>query len=77
MLARHFAQAECIIEFSVGEQTCIGGDDGATKLNHKATVKIEPQNAILRFTRRVRRRGPIVDALHAAIIRQFAKLVQL
>ena len=39
--AGRFAQAECIIEFAIGEQTCIGGDDGATKLHRHAAVKIE------------------------------------
>ena len=53
-----------------GRQTCIGGDDGATKLNHDATVEIEVQNPILRFTRRVRRFRPLAVVAHALIIRE-------
>ena len=33
--ARHRAQAECVVEFAIGEQTGIGGDDRAAKLEHQ------------------------------------------
>ena len=37
----HLGQAERVIEFAVGQQSCIGGDDRAAKLQHQATVEIE------------------------------------
>jgi hypothetical protein len=70
--AGKIAQAEYIIEFAIGEQTCIGGDDGSRKLNHNATVEIEVQNLVLRFTRRVRRFLPVKIVAHTLIIRQIA-----
>ena len=45
---------ERVVEFSIGKQTGIGGDDRAAKLHHQATVKIDPENIASRFTRRVR-----------------------
>jgi hypothetical protein len=39
-----------------GQQPGIGGDRGAAKLEHQPAVKIEPQRAPIRFTRRVRHR---------------------
>jgi hypothetical protein len=68
----HAAQAEYIIEFAIGEQTCIGGDDGSTKLKHNATVEIEMQNLVLRFTRRVRRFWPVKIVADTLIIREIA-----
>jgi hypothetical protein len=53
-LARHHAQPKCVIEFAVRQQSRIGRDHGAAKLEHQATVKIEPKNVRFRFTRRVR-----------------------
>jgi hypothetical protein len=53
-LTRHPAQAERIIEFAIGQQSSIGGDDGAAKLEHQAAVKIEPKSIRFRFTHRVR-----------------------
>jgi hypothetical protein len=43
-LARHLGQAEYIIEFAVCQQSGIEGDHGAAKLEHQATVKIEPKS---------------------------------
>ena len=53
-LARHRAEAERIVEFAVGEQTGVGGDDRTAKLEHQPAVEIEPQRLAIRFTRRVR-----------------------
>jgi len=44
------------------EQTCIRRDDRSAKLKHHAPVKIQPENAVLRFTRRVRQSGLISSA---------------
>jgi hypothetical protein len=40
-LARHCGKPECIVEFAVRQQTRIGGNHGAVKLQHQAAVKIE------------------------------------
>ena len=53
-LARHRGQPECVVEFAIGQQSRIGGDHGAAKLEHQAAVKIEPNSIRFRFTRRVR-----------------------
>ena len=52
-----WSQSECIIEFTMREQTDIGGHDGSAKLHHDAAVEIEPKNAVFGFTRRVRHFG--------------------
>ena len=52
-LARHRGQPECVVEFAVCQQSRIGRDHGAAKLEHQAAVEIEPENVIIRFTRRV------------------------
>ena len=43
-LARHLRQSERAVEFSIGEQASVGGDDRATKLKHQASVEIEPES---------------------------------
>jgi hypothetical protein len=53
-LARHRAEAERIVAFAVGQQSSIGCDDGPSKLERHSAVEIEPENALSRFTRRVR-----------------------
>jgi hypothetical protein len=50
----HRGQAEHIVEFPVGKQSGVGGDDRTAKLEHQTAVEIEPENSIIRFTRRVR-----------------------
>jgi hypothetical protein len=42
-LARHCGQTECVVEFAVCQQSRIGRDHGAAKLEHQAAVKIEPK----------------------------------
>jgi hypothetical protein len=49
-------QPEHVIKFAIGEQSGIGRDHGATKLEHQAAVKIEPDGIRFRFTRWVRHR---------------------
>ena len=40
-LTRHRGQAERVVEFAIGEQSSIGGHNGATKLQHQTAVEIE------------------------------------
>ena len=44
-------QPECIIQFSVGQQSGVRGDPAAVEFQLQAAVEIDPQNAIIRFTR--------------------------
>ena len=53
-LARHRTEAERVVEFPVGEQTGVRGDDRTAKLEHQPAVEIEPERLAVRFTRRVR-----------------------
>jgi hypothetical protein len=53
-IARQRRQSEHVIEFAIGQQSGIGGHHRAAKLEHDAAVKIEPESATIRFTRRVR-----------------------
>ena len=55
-LARYRGQPECVVEFAVRQQSRIGRDHGAAKLEHQAAVKIEPDGIRFRFTRWVRHR---------------------
>jgi hypothetical protein len=57
LVAGHRGQAERVVEFPVGQQSGVGGDDRTTKLEHQAAVEIEPENLPSRFTRRVRHAG--------------------
>ena len=61
-LARHGAQAERVVQFAVGEQSGVGGDDRTAKLKHQSAVEIEPESPAIRFTRRVRHAGLIRSA---------------
>ena len=47
LLTRHRAEAEGIVEFAIGQQARIGGDDGAAKLERQSAVEIESENAIV------------------------------
>jgi hypothetical protein len=53
-LARYRAEAERIVAFAVGQQSSIGCNDRASKLERQSTVEIEPENALSRSTRRLR-----------------------
>ena len=51
--ARHRAETECVVEFSISDQSSVGSDDRSAKLDHQPSVEIEPENRVVRFTRRV------------------------
>src|SRR5215475_12212081 len=53
-ITRYLGQTEYVVEFAIGEQPSIGGHYGTAKLEHQATVEIEPNSIRFRFTRRVR-----------------------
>jgi hypothetical protein len=53
-LARHLCQSERVVEFAIGEQAGVRGDDRAPKLQHQAALKIESESLASRFTCRVR-----------------------
>jgi hypothetical protein len=53
-LACHRSRPEHVVEFAIGQQSGIGCDQGAAKLNRQAAVKIELDNPGVRFTRWVR-----------------------
>jgi hypothetical protein len=42
---------ERIVQFTIGQQSGIGGDAAAVKFQLQAAVKIDPQRPIIRFTR--------------------------
>ena len=44
--ACHHAEAEGVVEFAIGQQSGIGGDGGAAKLERQSSVELEPENAI-------------------------------
>src|SRR5262245_1223948 len=43
-LARRHAQPKSVVEFAVGQQPGIRGDNGAAKLQRQAAVEIEPNS---------------------------------
>ena len=43
----HRGQAECVVELAVCEQSRIGRDHGAAKLQHQSAVEIELENLIV------------------------------
>jgi hypothetical protein len=49
-------EAQRVIQFAVSQQPRIGGDHGTAKLQQQTTIEIEPQSALICFTRRVRHR---------------------
>jgi hypothetical protein len=51
-LARHRGKAKCVVKFAIGKQP--RSRDRTAKLERQSPVEIEPENAIARFTRRVR-----------------------
>jgi Glycosyl transferases group 1 len=38
-ITRHHGQADCVVEFAIGEQPSIGGHHGTAKLEHQAAVR--------------------------------------
>jgi hypothetical protein len=55
-LACQRGQSERVIKFAIGQQSSIGGDHRAAKLQRQAALKIEPKPARFCFTRWVRHR---------------------
>ena len=51
-------QPQRVVQFAIGKQSSIGGNRRTAKLEHQATIKIEPQRTSIRFTRRVRHYYP-------------------
>ncbi len=47
-IANHVRQPECVIEFTVGKQSSVGGDPGTMKLKLQAAVEIKPQRLVPR-----------------------------
>ena len=58
-------QVERVIQFAVSQQPGIGRDRGAAKLQEQTTVEIQPQSALIRFTRRVPHRRPDQSSIRA------------
>jgi hypothetical protein len=52
-VARHRDETESVVEFPIGQQTGIRGDPRTMELKLQAAVEIEPENGVIRFTRRV------------------------
>ncbi len=50
----NLSQSDRIIQFPIGQQPSVGSDRGTVELKLQATVKIETQNPLFRFTHRVR-----------------------
>jgi hypothetical protein len=53
-IACHGTETECPVKFAIGQQSRIGGNYRAAKLEHQSAVEIEPENPVVRITRRVR-----------------------
>jgi hypothetical protein len=49
-ITHHLAQTEHVVEFAISQQPSIGGHQGAAKLEHQATVEIQPNSIRSRFT---------------------------
>jgi hypothetical protein len=58
-LASHVRQPKRVVEFAMDKQPRIGGHDRTAKLQHHATVEIDPESSIVRFTRWVRHDGSL------------------
>jgi hypothetical protein len=50
---RQIGQAKNIVEFAIREQSSVGGDATAVEFQLQPPIKINPQRAVIRFTRRV------------------------
>ena len=52
-MARHCGQPQGIVEFTIGEQSGVGGDPRAVELELQSAVETGPKWAAIRFTLRV------------------------
>jgi hypothetical protein len=66
------AIGECVVELAVCEQSRIGRDHGAAKLQHQSAVEIELENLIVCFTRWVRHR--YLDAIQDKVLMPISEL---
>jgi hypothetical protein len=48
---RKISEAEHVIQFSMGQDAGIGGDATAMEFQPQATVEIDPEGTVIRFTR--------------------------
>jgi hypothetical protein len=55
LFSSHPAEANCVIEFAIGEQSAVGGHDRTAKTEDKSAVEIDPERHVFRFSSRVRR----------------------
>lgn len=46
-IARHYRQAESVVEFAIRKQPGVGGDDRTAKLDHQSAIEIEPQSPVI------------------------------
>jgi hypothetical protein len=46
-IGRRVGQAQYVIQFTVGQQSGIGGNRRTAKLEHQAAVEIEPQHRVI------------------------------
>ena len=44
-------QPERVVQFAIGQQSGVGGDAVAVEFQLQAAVEIDPQRAVIRFTR--------------------------
>jgi hypothetical protein len=57
-ICSRIGQTQRVVQFTVSQQSCIGGNRRTAKLEHQAAVEIEAHSASIRFTRRVHHRCP-------------------
>ena len=58
-IVRHRGEAEGVIEFPISKQPGVRSHHRSTKLKQQAAVEIDPERAIVCFTRRVRHQGAL------------------
>ena len=49
-VSSRIGQLQCVIQLAVGQQSSIGGNRRATKLEHKSPVEVKSQRLIVQFT---------------------------
>ena len=67
LLARHRTEAERVVEFTVGEQTGVRGNNRTAKLEHQPAVKVELERLAARFTRWVRHESSLQISLRCGL----------
>jgi hypothetical protein len=59
---RQIGQPERVVQFPVGQQAGVRGDAGPVEFQLQAAVEIDPQSAVIRFTRWVFHARPFDSA---------------